>query len=209
MPNICQPGRLRAGRFHVRAEAEVVVASFDGHIDGPLGHALNAFHLVHLFAGEEAGVGDFDAIRDRFGVSDEVQAEDHIDVGAGAAHSAADRVPECDDVANFGLDAGLFHDFALDGEGQRLIVLGVAAGNLPAAREGVLAALHEQHLVVADDDAGAADREVAEVDVRAGRAGGALAAAVLFNSERHGTGRAVDGDRHGRQYRAASEREQT
>src|SRR5690606_8672181 len=122
---------------------------------------------------------------------DVVQAEHDVDVGAPAARArggerGADGMPEGDHVPRPRDDARLLEDLALDGLQERLVVLGIAPGELPRSACRLPAALHQERLALAQDDATAPDREVAEVDEATGavRAREALPSTVVLGDQR-------------------------
>ena len=181
--DVREPEHLPAVVAAVVVDAQATAwVRLQGVADAPAGDALHALHGCHLLERIEAGRRGLVAVARRF-AAHIVEPADNVDVRA----RARDHVPESHHVAKARLDRRLLAHFPLDRGGEEFVVFGVAAGKLPRAGVGRLPPLDEQRAghttLFAQDDAGAADGEVAEENEAAVaiRAGLAVASAVMAN----------------------------
>src|SRR6185437_2425613 len=161
-------------------------------LDAKLAQALDTVHGGDLLHAEVAGAGHFVAVADRF-AAERLQPEHHVHIGTGTADGAgaADGVANAQDIDHLRPDAGFLQHLPRHGVGDDLVMLDITARNLPPAATRLVTAPDQECLAVADHDTAAADAEIAEEKIGAGRAGDAIPAAFQARAQFRGTHWAV------------------
>src|SRR6059036_2155013 len=146
------------------------------HIQEPLGR-VELRHPLDLDPLRVAGVA---TRHDIHGVGIRQVVHQHVMISDAARvvlHDAVERPRHVDDLD---LDPAFFHDLARDGLARGFAELDQTAGQAPLAKRGRLAAPHQQHLVLVQDDGADADPGI--VRILAAHAGPASQASVAYLS---------------------------